>query len=91
MSKKIGRGSFLQIAISLGRLVVPFPQIVINLPRIFDKLHCLGESYRFSGWEDPLLQTHTDKKDILLLLLKELAAAPQVSRASIFKGVKKIA
>ena len=42
-----GNVSFLG-AISLGRVVIPSPRIAINLPRTNKKLHCKGESYRFS-------------------------------------------
>ena len=31
------------------RVVVSSPQIVINLPRTYEKLHCKEEPYRFSG------------------------------------------
>ena len=37
---------FLRV-ISLGRVVLPSPRIVINLPRAYKKLHCKGESYCF--------------------------------------------
>ena len=35
--------------ISLGWVEVPSPEIVINLPRENNKLHCQGLLYRFSG------------------------------------------
>ena len=35
------------------------PKIVINLPRTYEKLHFKGESYRFSGYRDPLVQIDT--------------------------------
>ena len=37
------------IVISLGRVVVPSPKIVINLPGTYEKLPCYGEPDRFSG------------------------------------------
>ena len=39
---------------------VPSPKIVRNLPRTYEKLHCKGEPYRFSGKQDPLVQTDID-------------------------------
>ncbi len=32
-------------AISPGRMVVPFPQIVINLPTTYEKQHCKGDLF----------------------------------------------
>ena len=37
------------LAISPWRLVISSPKLVINLPRTYEKLHCKGEPYRFSG------------------------------------------
>ena len=37
------------LAISLGRVVIPFPKIVINLPRTYEKLPYKGEPDGFSG------------------------------------------
>ena len=51
------RGSFSLGTISLGRVEVPYPKIVINIPRTNEKLHCIGEPYWFSGWRDSLVQT----------------------------------
>ncbi len=44
-----GGGNFFIWAIYLGLVVVPYHKIVINLPRIYVKLLCKGELYRFSG------------------------------------------
>ena len=37
--------------ISLGRVVLPSPKIVINLPRTNEKVHYKGETHWFSGWQ----------------------------------------
>ena len=37
--------------ISLGRVAVPSPKIVINLPGTYKKISCKGELDRFSGYE----------------------------------------
>ena len=58
---------FFPRVISLKRKVVTSPKIAINCPRIYEKLHCKGESYRFSGQQDPSVQT-----DILLLLYNNI-------------------
>ena len=51
---------FFQGVIYLGRVVVPSPlEIVINLPRIYEKLPCKGEPNWFSGQRDPLEQTYS--------------------------------
>ena len=39
----------------------------MNLPRTYEKLHCKGEGYRFSGYQDPLV--HKDRYTLILLLL----------------------
>ncbi len=36
-------------AISLGRMIKSSPKIVVNLAKTYEKLHCKGEPYRFSG------------------------------------------
>ena len=46
---KIIKGAIILRAISLGRVAVPSPKIIIKLPRTYEKLHCKGEPYRFSG------------------------------------------
>ena len=43
--------------IYFGRVVVPSPKIVMNLPRTYQALHCKGEPYQFSGQRDPQGQT----------------------------------
>ena len=45
------------------------PQIAVNLRRTYEMLHCKRESYRFSGYWDPLI--HTDRRTQILLLLKK--------------------
>ena len=40
-----------------GGVVIASTKIFINLPWNYEMLHCKGESYRFSGLRDPLLQT----------------------------------
>ena len=40
---------FFHEAIYLGKVVVPFPKIVINFPRTYEELPCKGEPHRFSG------------------------------------------
>ena len=45
-------------AISLGRVLVPSPKIVINLPGTYVKLPCKGEPDRFSGYRDPSVKTN---------------------------------
>ena len=56
-------------AISLGRVVVPSPQITIKLPMTYEKLHCRVESYQLNGYRDPLVHTdrhtHTDPFTLL--------------------------
>ena len=47
-------------------------QIVIILPRTYEKLHCKEELYRFSGYRDPSIQTNK-QIDILLLYYKDFA------------------
>ena len=44
-------------AISLWRMVVPSPKIVINLTLTYKMLHCKGETHRLNGGRDPSLQT----------------------------------
>ena len=55
--------------IFIGRVVVPFPKIVINLPRTYVKLPCKGEPDQFSGYRDPSVQTHrqTERHPVTLL------------------------
>ena len=36
------------MVISFGRVVVPYPKIIINLSRNYEELHCKGETYRSS-------------------------------------------
>ena len=40
---------------------------VMNLPRTYEKLHCKGEGYRFSGYQDP--SVHKDRYTLIMLLL----------------------
>ena len=54
------------MTISLGRVVVLSPKIVISHPRTYEKLTCKGELFRLSGLQHPLVQT-----DILLLYYKD--------------------
>ena len=63
----VGVGSVFLWAISLLRVVVPFPKIVMFLTRIYEKQHCKGEPYRFSVQQDPLV--HIDRQTQILLLL----------------------
>ena len=51
--------SFFRIVllISLWRIMVPCPKLVINLLRTYEKLLCKGEIYQFSGKRDPSVQT----------------------------------
>ena len=56
--------------IFLRRVIVPFPKIFINLPRTNEKLHCKGEPYRFSSYQDSSVHTDTQRKIDILLLLK---------------------
>ena len=44
LKRKVKRKFFLGV-ISLRRVVVPSPKLVINLPRTYEKLHCKGEPY----------------------------------------------
>ena len=39
----------------------------MNLPRTYEKLHCKGEGYRFSGYQDP--SVHKDRYTLIMLLL----------------------
>ncbi len=48
-------------AISLSRVVVAFPKININLPRIYDKLHCNWYPHRFRDYNDPFVKADTQK------------------------------
>ena len=41
--------NFEVFVISFGRVVVPSPKIVINLPGTYEKLPCKGEPDRFSS------------------------------------------
>ena len=55
-------GTFFR-AIHLGRVVVPSPKIVMNLPRTYEKLHCKGEPFWSRDQRNHLVQTtdtHTD-------------------------------
>ena len=51
LMKKSYGDYFFHWVISLGRVVLPSPKIVINLPRTNEKVHCKGETYWFSGWQ----------------------------------------
>ena len=48
-------------------MVAPSPKIVINLTRTYEKLHCKGEIYRFSGQQDP--SVHTDGYPVTFSLI----------------------
>ena len=61
--------------ISFRRMVVHSPKIVINLSWTYEKLPCKGEPYRFSGYQDPLVQTN-----ILLLYYKDLPIHLKIPR-----------
>ena len=54
---------FFLVLISLGRVVIPYPKIVINLPWINEKIHCKGKPFRFSGYQNPSVQTDRQKKN----------------------------
>ena len=45
------------------------PKLVKNFPRTYEKLHCKGESYRFTNKQDPSVPKDTQTPDILSLLL----------------------
>ena len=55
--------------ISLGRVVVPSPKTVINIPR---KLYCEGEQYQFSIYRDPSLHTKTNIHPVIIAELQIL-------------------
>ena len=57
-------------AISLGRVLVLSPKIVINLSGTYEKLPSKGEPDWFSGQQDPLLQTNR-QTNIRLLYYKD--------------------
>ena len=57
-------------AIFHGRVVVPSPNIVINLLWTYGKLYCKGEPDRFSGQRVPLVKTYRQTQ-ILLLYFKD--------------------
>ena len=52
--------------ISLRRVVIPSPKIVVNLSRTGKKLHCKGEPYRISGY--PSFAIDVIKRELLNLL-----------------------
>ncbi len=52
--------------ISLGRVLVLSPKIVINLPRTNEKLHSKGEPDWFSGKQDSFVQTDRHVEILLL-------------------------
>ena len=41
--------------------------LVLNLHSSYKKPHCKGEPYRFSRYQDPSLNTHTDKHLVTLM------------------------
>ena len=45
------------LGLNLGRVMVPLPKIVVNLPRNYEKLPCKEDPYQFSGYRDPSPQT----------------------------------
>ena len=50
-------------------------QIVINLHRTYEKLHCKEEPYRLSGLRNPLVQTDTQ---ILLLYYADITSIVKI-------------
>ncbi len=54
-----------------SKFSMKIPQIAINLPSSYEKLHCKGIPYQFSGQRDPLVQTER-QTDILLLYYKDI-------------------
>ncbi len=57
---------YLFLPVHLRREVVPSPEIVINLPRNYEKLHCNGESQGCNGY--PTVQTDRDHLTLILQL-----------------------
>ena len=55
------------MAISLGKVVVPFPKRVINLPRTYEKLQCKGEQYH-SPVSKILLYKQTDMHPVTSII-----------------------
>ena len=64
----MGGGDFLE-TISLERVVVPFPKIVIILPRTYEKLTCKKEQYQL------LARSFGTENSIIY----KLAATPQMA------------
>ena len=66
ISIKIGEGKFFLGPISLWRLVIPYPEKVLNLPRTHEKLYIVKEENHI----DLVIQTDT-QTDIMLLLYRD--------------------
>ena len=66
------------LSIFLGRVVVSFPQKVINLPRTYQKLHCKGEPFQFSGQHDPAVQIDRQIHRDPVILLYTSGFAPSL-------------
>ena len=65
LKRKISkRGAFFQGLLFLlgGLCVVPSLRIALYLSRTYQKRNCKGEPYRFSGQQDPLVQTDRTTK-----------------------------